>query len=186
MAGDKVFMGSSLNEFGYFVHEVNGDGSLTSIVYDFLPEGAPHGLPGSLQLKAGADGALFLMAAVRVGDGTMQIFSVDQNAKTLKAYGAGIPITISSSGSITEDFGFAVNPTNGLVVAVHDGEGNIPVFSYLDDSLQWSNFAVDSPAAASSIYFVEFDKDGNGYIAYQSANGIELYSVGLEADILPE
>lgn len=186
MAGDKVFMGSSLNEFGYFVHEVNGDGSLTSIVYDFLPEGAPHGLPGSLQLKAGADGALFLMAAVRVGDGTMQIFSVDQSAKTLKAYGAGIPITISSSGSITEDFGFAVNPTNGLVVAIHDGEGNIPVFSYLDDSLQWSNFAVDSPAAASSLYFVEFDKDGNGYIAYQSANGIELYSVGLEADILPE
>lgn len=182
----KVYIGSSLNEFGYFVHEVNGDGSVNPIVYDFLPDGAPHGLPGSLQLKAGADGALFLMAAVRVGDGTMQIFSVDQGNKTLKAYGAGFPITVSSSGSITEDFGFAVNPVNGLVVAVHDGESSVPVFTYLDDSLQWSTFAVDSPAAASSVYYADFDKDGNGYISYQSSAGIELYKVALEADILPE
>ena len=31
-----------------------------------------------------------------------------------------------------------------------------------------------------------FDKDGKGYITYQSAEAIEVFSVGLEADIIPE
>ena len=79
-----------------------------------------------------------------------------------------------------------MNPITGLVVAAYDGEENIPVIQYLDDNLQWSPFAVDSPAAASSAYFIEFDKDGNGYLAYKSADGIELYKVAFEADILPE
>jgi hypothetical protein len=182
----KVFIASSFNQFGYYVHEVNADGSLTTLVENCLPDGAPYGLPSSLQLKQGPEGVLYMMGAIESGDGKMQIFTVDQTAKTLKAYGAGLPVTIGSGGSIKQDFGFSVNPVNGLVVAVYDSTENETVFVYLDDNLQWSNFAVDSPAVGTSPFYVEFDKEGNGYIAYQSAAGIELYRVGLEADILPE
>lgn len=182
----KVFIASSFNEFGYYVHEVNADGSLTTIIENYLPEGAPQGLPANLQLKEGPDGVLYVLAAVRVGDGTMQVYTVDQNTKKLKVYGAGIPVSIGASGGISQDFGFAVNPVTGLVVAAYDSADDNTVFAYLDDNLQWSNFATDSLPVGKSAFYVAFDKDGNGYIAYQSADAIELYSVGLEADILPE
>jgi hypothetical protein len=31
-----------------------------------------------------------------------------------------------------------------------------------------------------------FDKEGTGYIAYQTSEGIALFKVGLEEDVLPE
>lgn len=182
----KVYIGSSFNEFGYYVHEVNADGSLTTIVNNFLPDGAPYGLPSNLQLKTGKDGGLYLFAAVAAGDGSMQVFSVDQNAKTLKTYGAGIPITIGSSGSISVGGAFGINPVSGLTVAVYGLKNEVPAFIYLDDSLQWSSFTVDAPAASATTFEVLFDKDGNGYVAYQTSEGIVLFKVALEADVLPE
>ena len=182
----KVYIGSSFTEFGYSVHEVNADGSLTTIVNNFLPDGAPYGLPSNLQLKTGKDGGLYLFAAVAAGDGSMQVFSVDQNAKTLKTYGAGIPITIGSSGSISVGGAFGINPVSGLTVAVYGLKNEVPAFIYLDDSLQWSSFTVDAPAASATTFEVLFDKDGNGYVAYQTSEGIVLFKVALEADVLPE
>ena len=182
----KVFIGSSFNEFGYYVHEVNADGSLTTIVDNYLPEGAPYGLPSNLQLKTGKDGVLYLFAPVAAGDGSLQIFSVDQNAKTLKTYGAGIPITIGSNGSISVGAAFGINPVTGLTVAVYGLKNEVPSFVYLDDSLQWSQFGFLAPTATATTFEVVFDKEGTGYIAYQSSEGIELFKVGLEADVLPE
>lgn len=182
---EKVFIASSFNEFGYYVHEVNADGTLTTIVDNFLPADAPHGLPGNLQLKSGPDGSLYMMAAVRSGDGSMQIFSVDKDAKTLKAYGPGLPVEISANGNISNDFGFAVSPVDNLVILAFDDSENV-TFGYLDDNLQWAWFDVN-PVAAASAYSVEFDKNGNGYIAYcDSSRNIVLYKVALEEDILPE
>jgi hypothetical protein len=181
---DKVFIASSFNEFGYYVHEVNADGTLTTIVDNFLPEGAPHGLPGNLQLKGGPDGSLYMLGAVRVGDGSMQIFSVDKAANTLKPYGPGIPVSISSNGGISADFGFAVNPVDGLTILAFDDSENVS-FGYLDDNLQWAWFAVN-PVDATSAYYIDFDKAGNGYIAYlDSSKNIVLYKVALEEDIIP-
>ena len=182
----KVFIGSSFNEFGYYVHEVNADGSLTTIVDNYLPDGAPYGLPTNLQLKAGKDGVLYLFAAVAAGDGSLQVFSVDQNAKTLKKYGAGIPITIGSNGSISAGAAFGINPVTGLTVAVCGLKNEVPSFVYLDDSLQWSNFAFLAPVATATTFEVVFDKEGTGYIAYQTSEGIALFKVGLEEDVLPE
>ena len=53
-------------------------------------------------------------------------------------------------------------------------------------SLQWAYFNGNFQTANSFI-FVDFDKDGNGYISYQNeANAIVLYKVAKEEDILPE
>lgn len=181
----KVFIGSSFNEFGYYVHEVAGDGTLTTIVNDYVPAGEKCGLPGNVQLAAGPDGQLYLLGAVWTAN-VMQIYSVDQSAKTLKAYGAGIPVEISSNGSVTEGCAFGINPVTGLTVAAYGKKNAAPVIACLDDNLQWSNFAVELPVATDTVFQVAFDKAGNGYIAFLTAEGITLFKVGLEADILPE
>ena len=183
---EKVFIASSFNEFGYYVHEVNADGTLTTIVDNFLPEGAPHGLPGNLQLKGGPDGSLYMLGAVRVGDGTMQVFSVDKAANTLKPYGPGIPVTISSNGGISANFGFGVNPVNGMVIVVYRQSENFDVH-YLDENLQWAYLGPISDAKAGIN--IEFDKDGVGYVSMLTDGdiaAIRLHKIALEEDIIPE
>ncbi len=180
----KAYIASQFNNYGYYVHEVNADGTLSTIIENYVPADAPHGLPANLQLKEGPDGALYVLAAVRAGDGSMQVFTVDQEAKTLKTYGSGLPLTIGDKGGIDQDFGFAVNPVDGLVVVAWD-DSESTTFSYLDDNLQWAFFPGDFDDGTSP-FFVEFDKDGNGYIAYlNDAKTVVLYKVALEPDILP-
>lgn len=181
----KVFIGSSFNEFGYYVHEVAGDGTLTTIVNDYVPAEQQCGLPNNVQLAAGVNGQLYFMGAIWKAK-VMQIYSVDQSAKTLKAYGAGIPVEISDGGSVTEGCAFGINPVTGLTVAAYGKKNAAPVIACLDDNLQWSNFAVELPVATDTAFQVAFDKAGNGYIAFLTAEGITLFKVGLEADILPE
>lgn len=185
ITGDKVFIGTSFNEFGYYVHEVASDGSLTAIVENVLPANAPYGLPTNLQLCTGEGDALYLFAA-DAATKVMQVYSVDKSGKTLKPYGAGIPVNISANGSITENAGFAVNPAGGLIVAIVDNAEKVPGFFYMNDSLQWDAFEITAPVANKSIYYAGFNADGKGFISYLSANGVELYGVGLEDDILPE
>lgn len=181
----KVFIGSSFNEFGYYVHEVGADGSLTTIVDNFIPESQQCGLPGNAQLVAGVDGALYFLGAVWNAN-VLQLYSVDQNAKTLKAYGAPIPVTITSNGSVSEGCAVAINPVTGMVINIHGLKNTAPVIACLDESLQWSNFAGEWAVPSTTTMAAAFDKDGKGYIAYQTTDGIVLYGVGLEADVLPE
>lgn len=161
------------------------DGSLTTIVDNFIPESQQCGLPGNAQLVAGVDGALYFLGAVWNAN-VLQLYSVDQNAKTLKAYGAPIPVTITSSGSVSEGCAVAINPVTGMVVNIHGQKNTAPVIACLDESLQWSNFAGEWAVPSTTTMAAAFDKDGKGYIAYQTTDGIVLYGVGLEADVLPE
>lgn len=185
----KIYIVSSFNQFGYYVHEVNADGTLKTIVDNFIPDNAPYGIGSNLQMKLGPNGTLYVLAVVNAGDNSMQVYTVDQNAGTLKPYGAGSSaISILSTGA-EEDYGMAVNPIDGLVVSVYDTEKGkgAPVFAYLDDNLQWNTFEVDNPALSTSAFYMQFDKTGeNCYVAYMAADGINLYRIGLEADILPE
>ncbi|MBQ9463628.1 MAG: hypothetical protein IJU68_08265 [Bacteroidales bacterium] len=185
VSSEKVFIGSSFNEFGYYVHEVAADGTLTPIVENFLPAGAPYGLPGNLGLAGITDDELYLFAADAAA-GTMQIYSVDKEEKTLKPFGAGLPVTIAANGNISTNASFGVSPATPLVMAVADQDGKVPGFFFLNEGLQWDAVSVDAPVASKSVYYVAFNQDGYGYAAYLSADGIELYGVGLEADILPE
>ena len=179
LTGEKAYIASSLNQFGYYVHEVNADGNLTTIVDNHLPNGAPYGLPSNLQLKTDSNGSLYLFAANAGGDGSMQIYKVDTDGMTLKAHGDGIPIEIGSTGAIIADCAFGISPTNGLIVAIIGNPSTTPAFKFLDGNLHWNDFDVDSSIAPSpgEFFSIEFDKDGKGYIAFRSANKIELYGV---------
>ena len=183
-AGEKRYIGSSFNEFGYYIHEVGADGSLTSIVDNYIPAGEKCGLPGNVSIAADGEGNLYFLGAVWTG-AIMQIYKVDIAGKTMNAYGTGIPVSISSSGGVNTKVEFGINPVSGLFVAAYDGtEG--PAFIFINESLQWNKFEVSGAEAAKTDYKILFDKEGNGYIAYISANGIELYGIGFEADIIPE
>lgn len=186
IVGDKVFVATAFNQCGYHVHEVGTDGSLTPVVVNYIPEGSQHGLPAFIQLVAGKDDVLYFYGADR-GAGAMQIYSVDQNDKKLKTYGAGIPVEISSSGGISIGSAIGINPVDGLTIAAYGVKKDTkPSIVYLDDSFQWTPFTVDPATSSDTTIQVAYSKDGKGYIAYETADGIVLYSVGLEADILPE
>ena len=186
IVNDKVFLATAFNQCGYHIHEVGADGSLTPVVVNYVPGDSPHGLPSFIQIVAGKDGALYFFGADR-GAGAMQLYSVDQSAKTLKSYGAGIPVEIGSSGGISIGSAIGVNPVDGLTIAAYDvKKDQKPVIAYLDDSFQWAPFTVDPATASDTTIQVAYSQDGKGYIAYETADGIVLYSVGLEADILPE
>lgn len=181
----KAYVVTQFNNYGYYVQEVAADGTVTNIVDNFIPEDAPHGLYGNLQIKTGLNDALYVLAAVRAGDGSMQIFSVDQSAGTLKAYGEGIPVAIGSSGGIEQPFSFAINPVDGLtVMAFSNADGTF--IKYLDDNLQWATLASGMPAVTKKLFYVDFDANGNGYFAYPADGAITLYKVALEEDIIPE
>ena len=156
-------MVSQFNQYGYYIHEVAADGSLTTVVENCIPEGTDaatyHGLAGNLQIKAGVDGALYVLAAVRGGEGSMQVFSVDKEAGTL-------------------------NPVDGLTVVASAGEETSSV-KFLDDNMQWATLA-DGLPKAKIPYYADFNANGECFISYVVDGKIQLYKVALEADILPE
>ena len=117
----------------------------------------------------------------------MQLFTVDQDAKTLKPYGAGIPVEISATGGISEGFAVGISPVDGTVISAQKVKSDLkPVIAYLDESLQWSSFPIETETASGTTVQIAYDKDGKAYVSYMTEKGIQLYSVGLEADILPE
>lgn len=83
---------------------------------------------------------------------------------------------------------FSTSNTGLKVATIEDSDHNV-YFKYLNSSLQWEDITIsEKPVAIASngnFRFV-FNADGTGYIAYTSANGIEVYKVALEADVLPE
>lgn len=184
--GSKRYIGSAFNEFGYYVHEVGADGSISTIVDNYVPSGEKCGLPGNVSIAADKDGNLYFFGAVWTG-AIMQIYKVDMAAKTLNAYASGIPVAISSSGGVSTKAEFGIYPDTNLIIAVYDDADSIPQFIYLNESVQWNKFEVADAVAAKTDYKIVFDGKGKGYISYISKDGsIELYGVGLEADILPE
>lgn len=182
----KTYMLSSFNMWGYFVHEVGKECALTPVVYDYKPGTSTYGVPNNMNICS--DGDDLLVFAADNSNSKMQVYKVDFNGKTLTEYGAGINVTFSKYGSVNEAVAFSASPTGLKVLATEDAEHRT-YFKYLDSSLQWDNIATaEKPVdiASGGHFQIVFNADGAGYIAYTSANGLEVYKVALEADALPE
>lgn len=186
--GSKVFMLSTLNQYGYYIHEMTGNGDFTPILENYLPTDAPHALPGNIGMTFDGNGNLYFFGADR-NTSAMQIFKVDVNGKSAEPYAPGLPVTIGSTGSISQNAAFGISPVNNLVVAVVDDVDEakgVPVFKYLDESLQWADFASDFQGVNTSSYFVRYNSKGVGYVTCKTAKGIELFSIDYEEDVIPE
>lgn len=181
----KTYMLSSFNEWGYFIHEVGDDCSLQTVVYDYKPGTSKYGVGTNMAISS--DGENLYVFASDESNTKMQVYKVDFEGKTLTEYGQGLTVTISR-GAPQESAAFAASSNGLLVSAIEDSDHNT-YFKYLNTNLQWENFTTsESPVAISSTgdYHIVFNSEGTGYIAYTSANGIEIYKIALEADVLPE
>ena len=187
----KTYMLATFIKWGYCLYEVGDKCSLTPVVYNYKPGSSDYGIPGNLSIAS--DGKSIYVFAADVKAEKMQVYKVDTQDKTFKEYGEGIKVNITSNGGITEDAAFSVSQDGLMVVAISDKDNNT-YFKFMNSNLQWENYAVaETPGAiaAAGKYRIAFDADGNGYIAYPTTtedkvSKIEVYKVGLEADILPE
>lgn len=182
----KTYMLSSFNEWGYMVYEVGEECALTPIVYNYKPGTSSYGVPGNMAISSDGD-EMFVFAA-DISNSKMQVYKVDFAGKTLTEYGAGLNVSFDKYGSAVESATFSTSNTGLKVATIEDSDHNV-YFKYLNSSLQWEDITIsEKPVAIASnghFHFV-FNADGTGYIAYTSANGIEVYKVALEADVLPE
>lgn len=181
----KTYMLSSFNEWGYFIHEVGDDCALKTVVYNYKPGTSKYGVGTNMAISS--DGENLYVFASDESNTKMQVYKVDFEGKTLTEYGEGLTVSISK-GAPQESAAFAASSNGLLVSAIEDSDHNT-YFKYLNANLQWENFTMpESPVAISSTgdYHIVFNSEGTGYIAYTSANGIEIYKIALEADVLPE
>ena len=84
---------------------------------------------------------------------------------------------------------FGINPKTGDIVAVFADKDKTAFFMVLEKD-RWSEPVALSGKklrqARSARAFIDFAEDGSGYITYlNEENSLELYSVGIEEDVLP-
>lgn len=181
----KTYMLSSFNEWGYFIYEAGDGCSLQTVVYDYKPGTSNYGV--NMNMTISSDGDNLFVFASDESNKKMQVYKVDFEGKTLTEYGEGLTVNISR-GAPQESAAFAASPNGLLVSAIEDSDHNT-YFKYLNGNLQWEKFTTsEAPVAISSTgdYHIVFNSEGIGYIAYTSGNGIEVYKVALEADVLPQ
>ncbi len=182
--GAKHYGVFSLNYYGLYVYELKGYEWANPIISDYIPAEEPYALPGNLSL-AEKDGKLLIFTALN-NVKAMQIYEFDGSALT--AYGASFSIGVSSSGGV-DAARFGVNPQTGEIFAVKTDADKKLYYSIMNADKNWEEFTAiaDAPATSVGLGF-GFDKSGNALVVYPNANdkGYELYSIGLEDDILPE
>ena len=197
--GTNVYMVSSFNQWGFFVSEFTGNGSYEIIVENYLPDGETCGLPRNVGIACAPDGTPYIFEALWTAS-KMQVYKVSKDQKTVSEYGPGIPISITSNGSTSNCAVFGINPESGqFICAVEEGESEkVLKFKYLDESLQWNDFDYSFTIGNDSAYIKEIAldcaADGITWVAVRIGNnkggdgieGIHLFSIGLEDDILPE
>lgn len=182
--GSKLYIVGSFNEMGFYVFEATGNNAMNPVVNNVFPENEKCALPGNIGISIDGNGVPYIFEALWA-QGKMQIYKVDVNAGTVTPYGATFPVSISTSGGVNTKAAFGVNPQSGMVISVVDGE-TAPKFQYLDENLQWAAFESDFTVPAASNYSVKFDSNGCGYIAFTTADDLQLFTIDFEDDIIPE
>jgi len=199
-SGDKVYMVSAFNIYGFYVSECTNSGAYNHIVNNYLPEGESYGLPGNLGIDCDPDGNIFIFEALAKAT-KMQLYKVDKENNTVVEHGPGLPVGISSTGGTENAAAFAINPANGQIICAIEETTETSktlVFKYLDDNLAWNDLSYTFPVGNEKAFIKEFAMDyannGIAYVAVRIGNnkggngveGIHLFSIGLEDDILPE
>ena len=174
------------NWYGLYVYEFSGSEWNKAIIEDYMEAGEKNMLPGNMA-TAIKDGKILLLATNQVA-AQEQIYEFD--GTKLEKYGDAFSINVSSSGS-PDVVVFGVNPKNGQILVVKLDADSKPWFSVMDENRKWSDYVAvaDAPATYGGIV-MGFDLNGNALLVWpdkeRGTNGFPLYSIGLEADILPE
>lgn len=181
------------NQFGFYIMKINDDRSLSPVVENYIPEGESYALPGNADICADDEGQLYVLEGSHQA-GKMQIYKIDPEKSSVAAYGSPIPVTVGSSGSISEDLVFAINGSDKTIVLVKGAEeGDLDVLSIAigDENAQFAEFRRLGESSYKRVPHLEYASDNTFYASYVAYNAtdkiywIELYKIALEEDIIP-
>lgn len=202
------------NQYGLYVYELSGSSWSTMIVDNYKADGEDYMNPGNFAI-AEKDGKILLL-------GTLTKTKQDQlfvfDGTSFKPYGNPFDVSEgwSSIANTPSEAHMGVNPVNGQIVVVKCDPDDYPMYSIMNENLQWEEFVFlgtatkkvieadpavegsepeivyehDIPAAYGGTCSLAFDKAGNILVFYPNSerkeSGFPLYSIGLEDDVLPE
>lgn len=183
-----IYLVTSINRKGHNVYKNDGEG-WSLVVENFLPEGEELGIPTNMSIKNDGKGGIYMLASLSKNT-AIQLYKLDETKATLLPVGNKIAATAGSNGSLKEFMDFAINPKTGDIVGVFANGDKAAFFMVLEKG-RWSDPVALSGKklrnARSSRAFIDFAEDGTGYISYlNEENALELYSIEMEKDILPE
>ena len=183
-----VYLVTSINRKGHNVYKNDGKG-WTLLVENFIPEGEEFGIPTNLSVKNDGKGGIYVLASLSQ-NAKIQIYKLDETKAKLVPAGNAVAATKGKSGSVEEVMDFGINPKTGDIVAVFADKDKTAFFMVLEKD-RWSEPVALSGKklrqARSARAFIDFAEDGSGYITYlNEENSLELYSIEMEKDILPE
>ena len=202
------------NQYGLYVYELSGPSWSTLIVDNYKADGEDYMNPGNFSI-AEKDGKILLLGTLSKTKQD-QLFTFD--GTSFKPYGDPFDVSVgwSSISNAPSEAHMGVNPVNGQIVVVKCDKDDYPMYTIMNENLQWEDFAFlgtaiktvippdpgvedsveeivyehDIPAAYGGSCALAFDKAGNILVIYPNAerkeSGFPLYSIGLEEDILPE
>jgi hypothetical protein len=202
------------NQYGLYVYELSGPSWSTLIVDNYKADGEDYMNPGNFSI-AEKDGKILLLGTLSKTKQD-QLFAFD--GTSFKPYGDPFDVSVgwSSLTNAPSEAHMGVNPVNGQIVVVKCDADDYPMYSIMNENLQWEEFVFlgtatkkvieadpavegsepeivyehDIPAAYGRTCSLAFDKAGNILVIYPNSerkeSGFPLYSIGLEDDVLPE
>lgn len=184
------------------------------IIENYKADGEDYMNPGNFAISE-KDGKILLL-------GTLTKTKQDQlfvfDGSSFKPYGDPFDVSVgwSSVTNAPSEAHMGVNPVNEQIVVVKCDGDDYPMYSIMNENLQWEEFVFlgtatkkvieadpavegsepeivyehDIPAAYGGSCALAFDKAGNILVIYPNTarkdSGFPLYSIGLEDDVLPE
>lgn len=200
---DQCYVVTSSNYQGYYLYSIKNN-TWTKIVESFMPEGETYGVPSNLTMRKGPDGKIYIFAALSAAH-KMQIYRFNESTKTFETFADALEYTAGSSGAIAEPSTFFIRPDGTIVVVKIGKEDSFPYFCLLDSNRRWTEWTkIATPNPQYSGFSATMLPDGTVFGAFESrlslptgqikdgapvnANygHLESFTIGLEADILPE
>lgn len=169
----------------YCIVRKYADSKMSIVADKFVPAAENMTLPGAFNMDADAEGNVYITLA-KWNAGVMQLYKLDEAKGTLIEQAQPIKVTISSSGGVNNT-AFGINKATGEMAVIVVDDNKIPQLYLSTDTGKWSEPVSFTDKKCSSNIFVKFNANGEGVIAYISAdNKLEIFTLGREEDVLPE
>ena len=184
---DAAYVVTSSNWYGYYLFKVQNN-SWTKLVEDFMPEGETFGVPSNLTIRKGTDDKIYVFAASGA-QAKMQLYTYENN--TFVPYANALAYHAGSNSTVADASTFFIRPDGTFVVIRVNSETKLPEFCILDENRQWTEWQNADDVPQYSGFAAAMTTDGTILAAYTSRDEakvtrIESFTVGMEADILPE
>lgn len=149
----------------------------------------------SLALAADKDGNLYAAAAVKGTDTYgLNLYKISKTDGSFTQMGTSAAIT---GGGSTDSiyYALAISPVTGEMIIVYRGdksEGAEKSTAYMrlfnSETGNWDDASVLCENCNDNQIYAQYTKDGKPYICLinSTTSAVELYTAGLEADIIPE